>query len=180
MKNIKLVAGIFLILTAFTFTSCETEPIDSAINLDDFNQVTSVSGSYLMTAFNTSIPTDLNNDGTASTNQMNETTCFNNSILVLNQDNTFVISSKGIDIVTDGVNQSLSCFMDPNIMGTWTLSGNTLTIQYTEGGLQYSEQFIVSGNTLVYTLNNTEIVGTTSTNVPVYLTADISIIYTKE
>lgn len=180
MKNIKLVAGIFLILTAFTFTSCETEPIDSAINLDDFNQVTSVSGSYLMTAFNTSIPTDLNNDGTASTNQMNETTCFNNSILVLNQDNTFVISSKGIDIVTDGVNQSLSCFMDPNILGTWTLSGNTLTIQYTEGGLQYSEQFIVSGNTLVYTLNNTEIVGTTSTNVPVYLTADISIIYTKE
>ena len=180
MKNIKLVASIFLILTAFTFTSCETEPIDSAIDLDDFNPVTSVSGSYLMTAFNTSIPTDLNNDGIASTNQMNETTCFNNSILVLNQDSTFVISSKGLDIVTDGVNQSLSCFMDPNIVGTWTLSGNTLTIQYTEGGSQYSEQFIVAGNTLVYTLNNTEIVGTTSTNVPVYLTADISIIYTKE
>ena len=36
MKNLKLVAGIFLILTAFTFTSCTTEPIDSAINLDDF------------------------------------------------------------------------------------------------------------------------------------------------
>ena len=37
MKNIKLIAGIFFILTAFTFTSCENEPIDSAINLDDFN-----------------------------------------------------------------------------------------------------------------------------------------------
>jgi hypothetical protein len=110
---------------------------------------------------------------------MNETTCFDGSILVLNQDNTFVISSKGIDIVTDGVNQSLSCFMDPNIMGTWILSGNTLTIQYTEGGSQYSEQFIATGNTLVYTLNNTEIVGTSSTNVPVNLTSDISIIYTK-
>ncbi len=36
MKNIKLVAGIFLIFTAFNFTSCETEPIDSAIDLDDF------------------------------------------------------------------------------------------------------------------------------------------------
>ena len=35
MKNIKLLAGILLILTAFT--SCEIEPIDSAINLDDFN-----------------------------------------------------------------------------------------------------------------------------------------------
>jgi hypothetical protein len=179
MKNIKLIAGLFLIFTSFTFTSCDIEPIDSAIDLDDFNPVTSVSGSYLMTAFNTSIPTDLNNDGVASANQMNETTCFDGSILVLNQDNTFVISSKGIDIVTDGVNQSLSCFMDPNIMGTWILSGNTLTIQYTEGGSQYSEQFIATGNTLVYTLNNTEIVGTSSTNVPVNLTSDISIIYTK-
>lgn len=37
MKNIKLIAGIFLILTSFTFTSCENEPIDSAINLDDNN-----------------------------------------------------------------------------------------------------------------------------------------------
>ena len=35
MKNIKILAGIFLILTAFTFTSCDVEPIDSAIVLDD-------------------------------------------------------------------------------------------------------------------------------------------------
>ena len=37
MKNIKLIAGIFLILTAFIFTSCDNEPVDGAINLDDFN-----------------------------------------------------------------------------------------------------------------------------------------------
>lgn len=37
MNKIKLLAGIFLLLTSFTFTSCENEPIDSAINLDDFN-----------------------------------------------------------------------------------------------------------------------------------------------
>lgn len=36
MKNIKFFAGFFLILTSFTFTSCENEPIDSNINLDDF------------------------------------------------------------------------------------------------------------------------------------------------
>lgn len=36
MKNIKLLAGIFLILTAFTFTSCDNEPIDPNIDLDDF------------------------------------------------------------------------------------------------------------------------------------------------
>ncbi|WP_293871316.1 DUF6252 family protein [Flavobacterium sp.] len=35
MKKIQLIAGIFLILNAFI--SCTTEPIDSAINLADFN-----------------------------------------------------------------------------------------------------------------------------------------------
>ena len=40
MKNIKILAGIFLILTAFTFTSCDNEPIDSTINLDDFTNPT--------------------------------------------------------------------------------------------------------------------------------------------
>lgn len=38
MKNIKFLAGILLILTAFT--SCDIEPIDSAINLDDFDNPT--------------------------------------------------------------------------------------------------------------------------------------------
>ena len=38
MKNIKILAGILLILTAFT--SCDIEPIDSAINLDDFGNPT--------------------------------------------------------------------------------------------------------------------------------------------
>ncbi|WP_333600832.1 DUF6252 family protein [Flavobacterium sp.] len=37
MKNIKLLAGLLLMFTAFTFTSCENEPIDGALNLDDFN-----------------------------------------------------------------------------------------------------------------------------------------------
>ncbi len=36
MNKIKLLAGVFLILTSFSFISCENEPIDSAINLDDF------------------------------------------------------------------------------------------------------------------------------------------------
>lgn len=36
MKNIKFLTGIFLILTAFTFTSCDNEPIDPAIDLDNF------------------------------------------------------------------------------------------------------------------------------------------------
>lgn len=36
MNKIKVLAGIVLILTSFIFTSCENEPIDGALNLDDF------------------------------------------------------------------------------------------------------------------------------------------------
>jgi hypothetical protein len=35
MKNLKFLTGIFLILTAFTFTSCENEPIDPSIDLNN-------------------------------------------------------------------------------------------------------------------------------------------------
>ncbi|MCF6132448.1 fibronectin type III domain-containing protein [Flavobacterium wongokense] len=36
MNKFKFITGILLILTSFTFTSCENEPIDGALNPDDF------------------------------------------------------------------------------------------------------------------------------------------------
>ncbi|WNM18654.1 DUF6252 family protein [Flavobacterium capsici] len=36
MKNIKIIGSLLLLFTAITFTSCDNEPIDPAINLDDF------------------------------------------------------------------------------------------------------------------------------------------------
>ena len=40
MKNIKLIGCLFLILTAFTFISCDNEPVDRAIKIEDFNNPT--------------------------------------------------------------------------------------------------------------------------------------------
>lgn len=51
MKNIKLVVGLFLILIAFPFTSCTTEPIDPAINLDEFNQTCAAPTSFQASSF---------------------------------------------------------------------------------------------------------------------------------
>ena len=52
-----------------------------------------VVGTYRLTAFNTTPPTDLNGDGTSSTNQMNEVTCFNNSLIILNSNGTYTADS---------------------------------------------------------------------------------------
>lgn len=141
-----------------------------------------IAGTYLLTNFNTSVPTDLNGDGTASTNQINETSCLANSILTLNANNTFSSDSKGIDIGLDlntGVS-TIECYDDPPITGTWSLSGNQLTFTYIDEGVPTSDVFTVSGNTLSYTVQSGQVVGTASGGEPVYLTSDITLIYTKQ
>jgi len=159
------------------------------INVASLTATGDVTGTYKLTAFNTSVPTDLNNDGTASTNQLTETACSNNMFLTLSANHTFVSDSKGteiamdIDVVTGEVVQTIECFTDPDITGTWVLTGNILSLTSTDpdtGGL-VTDNFTVVGNTLVYTLNDGEVVGTElTTGAPVYLTCDITLIYTKQ
>ncbi|UUC44870.1 lipocalin family protein [Flavobacterium cerinum] len=174
-------------------TSCETEPADPNLltNTGGSNggnnggnngggTPANIAGTYKMTAFNTSVPTDLNGDGTPSTNQMNETSCFNNTMLVLSANNTFTSTGSSLEIVTDGTNTTLECTEDPSYGGTWTLSGNILKLTYTEDGETYTDQYTVSGNTLKISLAEGLIVGSGSGGEPAYLTANIDIIFTKQ
>ena len=179
MKNIQLKSILFASFIALVTSSCSTdiEPLDPSI---DINSFASIVGIYSMTAFNTSVPTDLNNDGTSSTNQMLETECFFGNTLAIFSNNTFIATSKGLDINTTGTTTTLECYSDPDIAGTWALVGNVLTLSYTEAGMPYTEVFVFSGsNTLTYTEAQGEIVGMTSTNVPIYLTSSIDIVYKK-
>lgn len=138
-------------------------------------QTSTIAGTYKLTAFNTTPPTDLNGDGTDSTNQMNEVTCFNNMLLTLNANNTYVANSKGVDL--DGIG-GYECFIDPDDTGTWVLVGNQLTLTSSDTTLD-PITFTVSGSTL----SNTTPDGTVLTDdngTVVELTADITIIYTKQ
>ena len=178
MNKIKMITAVIVLFAAFNFFSCSNEPIDPAINLANWG-VKDITGSYVMAGFYTSIPTDLNNDQNASVNQMDETACFNNNILTLNTDQTFRKTSKAVDIVTTAGVASLSCAVNPEVTGTWTLAGNTLTLSYTLAGTQTTEVFNLTGNKLVSNIKQGKIVGTSNANVPVFLTADIDVFYTK-
>lgn len=46
MNKIKLLAGIFLVFSSSTLTSCDNEPIDSAINLNDFGGGSGAVGTF--------------------------------------------------------------------------------------------------------------------------------------
>ena len=146
---------------------------------------TTVNGVYLLTAFNSSVPVDLNGDGVNSTNQLNETVCLNNSFLTLNLNNTFVATSKGIDIVynVDGNGNEtaeIECYDDVPANGTWSVEGNNVLFTYTEDGESFTDTFTKQGNNLVYTIEDGSVVGTSDNGEPVYLTATITLIYTKQ
>ena len=179
MKSLRLIASFLLITLSLILNSCSNEPIDPAIDLNSFLN-TGITGTYLLTAFNSSITVDLNGDGIRSTNQLDETNCFNGNTLTLSADNTFIATSKGLDIVTNGTNNVIECFVDPNTTGTWELNGSILSLSYTESGNVYTDEYEVSGSTLTYSIINGEIVGTTATAEPVYLNADIDLVYSKQ
>ena len=175
MKRIPFLVSSLFLITLFSISSCNVEPIDKDI-LGNIINSTSVAGTYRMTSFNTGISTDLNNDGVASTNQMLETTCFNGSIIVINPDGTFSASSKGVDISSSS---TLQCFSDIDLTGIWTLNATVLKLTYLDEGVIVDDLFSVSTNKLIYSVQQGQIVGTTSTNVPIYINTSYNIIYTR-
>lgn len=143
---------------------------------------TTIAGTYLLTTFSSSVPTDMNNDGVSSNNLFSETACYNNSLLVLNSNNTFTQTSKGLEIVAVGTTQTTSCFADPDDTGTWSVSGNVLTLTYAvTTPATPSEQLNISGNTLSVTEPAGQVVGYVSpSTTPVYLNSNLSFVFTKQ
>lgn len=178
MKKIKMITPAIVLFAAFNLLSCSNEPIDPDINLANWG-VKNIAGSYKMSGFYTSIPTDLNNDKKTSLNQMDETNCFNGNLLTLNADQTFIKTSKLVDVASTANVPTLNCAVNPEVTGTWVLTGNEVTLTYALAGTQTTEVYTLTGNNLVSNIKQGKIVGTSSENVPVFLTADIEIFYTK-
>lgn len=196
-KKYLLYSFVAILSVGLTACSGDDEPVDpfliddsGIINGGDINDGSvnnnTVFGVYVMTAFNSSVPIDLNGDGVSSTNSLDETNCFNNSFLTLNQNNTFIAISKGIeinfdfDLVTGEEISTIECFTDESTTGTWAVDGTNVVFTSTDAGETYSDTFAVVGNTLVYTVEEGSVVGTTDDGVPAYLTSEIEIIYTKQ
>ncbi len=167
--------GVFTDILFEDTTTTEENPNDS------------IFGTYKLTNFNTFTPTDLNNDGTATQNQLLETNCFNDMFLTLNEDHTFTADSKGVEIISVNTVETMECYIDPDYSGTWTYVDDgiestidILTLTYTEAGVTVTQNYYVNGFTLTANILDQTIVGVDATNNPVYLNSDIAIIYTKQ
>lgn len=120
---------------------------------DDSNNNNSgaIAGTYDLTEFNTGAATDFNEDGTESTNQMDESNCYDDRKISFNSDNTFTYE---IDYILIDTNTGVAVCAQNDVTGTWTASNNTITVTYEqEDGTDVTLNFARSnnGNTLTQT-----------------------------
>ncbi|HEX8268541.1 MAG TPA: lipocalin family protein [Flavobacterium sp.] len=163
------------------FLSLEPIAVLSISCSSDDNDDESVAGIYTLTEFSVSNPQDLNGDGVASTDMLSETVCLDDAFLQLYADNTFTASGEGIDISLDSEgNPQISCMDDGNYSGTYEVSGNTVTMSYTSDGEVYTDQFEINNNSISYTVEDGAAVGVDNNGNPVFITTDITIVYTKQ
>ncbi len=150
---------------------------------DEKEEVVAVNpeGTYVLTAFNTSVPTDLNGDGKKSIDQMTETVCFKDLFLTLKANNTYELNDKGVGIENDGVNETIACYNDGDTFGKWSLDGNNRVVMTPfDGQDEVPFSLLVEGNTLKETVADGDVVGTTTAGDPVYLASKIELVYTKK
>jgi hypothetical protein len=136
---------ILLICTLFTIYSCDNEPLEGfdLSNPATQNPTTgnpqsmSIVGTWRLTAWNSTNPVDINNDGVPSTNLLTEFNCYTNETIVFNSDNTGMIMSRSyaeieLELVTGTTNTyeyMTTCIQEiENTPMTWTQAGNIVAV----------------------------------------------------
>jgi len=164
---------LFALLVLFIF-SCSSD--DN--NTPDSTPIV-IEGLYTITAVNTDPATDLNFDGNTSTNQMDETDCYNNMAIAANGFGDFngilkrIALGTEIDIIT-GEEVVVDVCLETFAEGTYVLNGNMLTLTYTEGDTTVNQTYLASTNTIRITLTNQQLVTSSGDNSYENITGDIT------
>ncbi len=190
MNKLKRISA-FVLLFSVVFFSCTTEPyggvipapVDpNAVNPSSTNTpvvtAANVVGNYILTAHNTSIPTDLNTNGTASTNQMLEVACFNGSTLKVNANGSFDVVDNYADIENIGGVDLVRCGTGTD-NGTWTYSGNILTLTTTTGTITVVQTGTFANNNLTINVPNTEFLNYVNGNLD-FVQGTVQLVFTKQ
>jgi hypothetical protein len=181
---------VLVFLITILFVSCEDEPLEgfdfvaesSSGNSGNGTNAT-IEGLWKMTAWNVDVPQDLDLNGTASTNLLNEMDCYNNETVTFNSDFTGVSMTTSyadieLNLVSGTTNQfeySITCV--PNVSSTdliWTLVGNTLAT--TTAGV--INNFTLNGNELSFVIPEGFTVVSDDNSQTII--QDLTIVYTKQ
>lgn len=175
MKKIFLLGCLFVILV-----SCSS---DDSVPL---NETDNLLGLWRLTEWNTETAFDINEDGTASTNLLNEIDCLNNETITFNASNTaFVDTTSSLDIevyletgTTNSFEFDVDCdFETDSFVLNWNRTENQILL-IEEGFEDEPLIAVIDGNTLTFTLTDALVVY--DDNFEVEFTEDFTIVYTKQ
>lgn len=134
VKNIS-----FFLASMLLFISCSSD--DNSTQPDESAQAV---GTYSLTALNVNPAQDINEDGTASTNLVDEMTCLNGT-LILNADRSWSLRIIRINVTTiTGELFFIDCGDADASSGTWTFSNNQLSLN----GSFEPTIYLLNGDTL--------------------------------
>lgn len=145
---------------------------------------TVVEGTWKLTAWNVVEAIDLNNDGNASLNLLDEMDCYNNETLVFNADNTGTsMSTSYADFeifieagTTNSFDYTINCVEEnDNTDFTWSQSGNTVSVTISSS----TNDWTLIGNTLSITIPEGFSV-TNPDDTTVSTIQDLTLVYTKQ
>lgn len=145
-----------------------------------------LTGTWLLTEWNVDDPEDINNDGTASNNILDEIDCYNNETIVFNADNTgtsmstsyasfsFIIEAG----TTDSYEYTVECEEEiENSNFTWSQTGNVITTTDNDTGEVFD--WTLEGNQLSATVPD-GYVAFNSDDLTVTVSQDLTFVYTKQ
>jgi hypothetical protein len=162
--------------------------VASCVTNDDLDVTSDLEGTWRMTSFSSENPYDLNGDGTANTDIIIETGCYQNETLDFNANGTGVATNRSyLDIetiitvgTTNEVEYILDCvdeFFAQDF--TWTQNGSSLSL--TIDGITIVAT--LSGNTITLILPSgftVEVIDSAGNNALVETTENVTVVYTKQ
>jgi len=158
--------------------------IDALDSCNNGQSVSDIIGTWQLTAWLVQNGLDLNNDGSANLNLLDEMDCYNNETIVFNTDNRAFINSRSFaEIVvefeagsTNSFDYFINCIEEENITtATWTEDGDSITLAY--DGTDEEIQFTLETNQL--SLLVPEGFFAQSSDFSLEVLEDITIVYTK-
>jgi len=170
MKKGKFLA---LAILAVSFGACSDDDTSN-------NDSGAIEGVYNLTEFNTGAATDFDENGTESTNQMDESNCYDGRKIDFNSDNTFTYE---IDYILIDTNTGVAICAENDVTGTWTVANNVITITYEqEDGSDVTLNFTRSNNgrTLTQTTVLTTYPDRNAEGVPYNRAGSVELVFSKQ
>ncbi|MUP44583.1 DUF5004 domain-containing protein [Gramella sp. BOM4] len=130
---------VFLFSFIFLVASCDEkadfDEDDYLMALDSNIQSGLLYGAWKISGMQTNVAVDINGDGLANTNLLDETDCFENMRIEFYEDGGFLLVNSQINVSSESENFEFSCLNDQKETGVWEIRRDKLILHVVAGNI---------------------------------------------